>query len=79
MLSFYMLFLILSFLIHPHKLFSMQLGPSTISLAYARLIVPFTSFTIYVYSESEQVSCIIDQQTHSPGIMNFSFRESRVK
>ena len=44
MLSFYILFLIPSFLIHPHKLFSMQLGPGTTSLAYARLIVPFAPF-----------------------------------
>jgi len=44
MLSFYILFLISSFLIHPHKLFSMQLGPSTASLACARLIVPFALF-----------------------------------
>jgi len=40
-----MLFLILSFLIHLHKLFSMQLGPGTISLACARLIVSFAPFS----------------------------------
>ena len=44
MLSFYILFLIPSFLIHPHKLFSMQLGPGTASLACARLIVSFAPF-----------------------------------
>ena len=44
MLSFYILFLIPSFLIHPYKLFSMQLGPGTASLACARLIVPFAPF-----------------------------------
>jgi len=44
-LSFYILFLIPSFLIHPHKLFSMQLGPGTASLACARLIVPFAPFS----------------------------------
>jgi len=44
MLSFYILFLIPSFLIHPHKLFSIQLGPGTASLACARLIVPFAPF-----------------------------------
>jgi len=44
MLSFYILFLIPSFLIHSHKLFSMQLGPSTAYLARARLIVPFAPF-----------------------------------
>ena len=44
-LSFYILFLIPSFLIHPHKLFSMQLGPDTASLACARLIVPFAPFS----------------------------------
>ena len=44
MLSFYILFLIPSFLIHSHKLFSMQLGPSTASLACARLIVSFVPF-----------------------------------
>jgi len=43
-LSFYILFLIPSFLIYSHKLFSMQLGPGTVSLACARLIVPFVSF-----------------------------------
>ena len=31
-------------LIHPHKLFSIQLGPGTASLACARLIVPFAPF-----------------------------------
>ena len=46
MLSFYILFLIPLFLIHPHKLFSMQLGPGTASLACARLIVPFALFTV---------------------------------
>ena len=46
MLSFYILFLIPLFLIHPHKLFSMQLGPGTASLACARLIVSFASFTV---------------------------------
>ena len=46
MLSFYILFLIPSFLIHPHKLFSMQLGPGTASLACARLIVPFAPFNV---------------------------------
>ena len=45
-LSFYILFLIPSFLIHPHKLFSMQLGPSATSLACARLIVSFALFNI---------------------------------
>jgi len=40
-----MLFLILLFLIHPHKLFSMQLGPGTISLANTKLIVPFAPFS----------------------------------
>ena len=45
MLSFYILFLIPLFLIHSHKLFSMQLGPSTVSLACARLIVSFAPFT----------------------------------
>jgi len=40
-LSFYILFLIPLFLIYPHKLFSMQSGPSTIYLACSRLIVPF--------------------------------------
>jgi len=44
MLSFYILFLIPLFLIHPHKLFSMQLRPGTASLAYARLIVSFAPF-----------------------------------
>jgi len=44
MLSFYILFLIPSFLIYPHKLFSMQLGPGTASLAHARLIVSFVPF-----------------------------------
>ena len=47
MLSFYILFLIPSFLIHLHKLFSMQLGPGTASLACARLIVPFSSFSAW--------------------------------
>jgi len=32
------------FLIHSHKLFSMQLGPSIAFLACARLIVPFSPF-----------------------------------
>jgi len=45
-LSFYILFLIPSFLIHPHKLFSMQLGPGTASLVCARLIVPFALFNV---------------------------------
>jgi len=45
MLSFYILFLIPLFLIYPHKLFSIQLGPGTTSLACARLIVPFSPFT----------------------------------
>jgi len=45
MLSFYILFLIPLFLIHPHKLFSIQLGPGTASLACARLIVPFAPFS----------------------------------
>ena len=45
-LSFYILFLIPSFLIHPHKLFSMQLGPGITSLACARLIVPFAPFNV---------------------------------
>ena len=49
MLSFYILFLIPSFLIHPHKLFSMQLGPGTASLACARLIVPFAPFIALTY------------------------------
>ena len=31
-------------MIHPHKLFSIQLGPGTTSLAYARLIVSFAPF-----------------------------------
>ena len=44
MLSFYILFLIPSFLIHLYKLFSIQLGPGTASLACARLIVPFALF-----------------------------------
>jgi len=35
-----------SFLIHPHKLFSMQLGPGTASLACARLIVSFAPFSV---------------------------------
>ena len=47
MLIFYILFLISSFLIHPHKLFSMQLGPGTASLACARLIVSFAPFNVY--------------------------------
>jgi len=45
MLSFYILFLIPLSLIHLYKLFSMQLGPGTTSLACARLIVPFASFS----------------------------------
>ena len=49
MLSFYILFLIPSFLIHPHKLFSMQLGPGTASLACARLIVPFAPSTVSIF------------------------------
>jgi len=54
-LSFYILFLIPSFLIHSHKLFSMQLGPGTIYLACARLIVPFTPFTGMTSSLSSNV------------------------
>ena len=49
MLSFYILFLISLFLIHPHKLFSMHLGPGTASLACARLIVSFSPFTGSTY------------------------------
>jgi len=52
MLSFYIYFLISSFLIHLHKLFSMQLGPSAIYLAYARLIVPFISFIVNLFGNS---------------------------
>jgi len=48
MLSFYILFLIPLLLIHPHKLFSMQLGPGTASLACTRLIVPFSPFNTYL-------------------------------
>ena len=47
MLSFYILFLIPLFLIHPHKCFSMQLGPSTAFLACARLIVTFAPFNAW--------------------------------
>ena len=60
MLSFYILFLIPSFLIHPHKLFSMQLGPGTASLAHARLIVsfaPFTAFSFFTYKEHSLHLC----------------------
>ena len=46
MLGFYILFLIPSFLIYSHKLFSIQLGPSTASLACARLLVPFAPFNV---------------------------------
>ena len=45
-------FLIPLFLIHLHKLFSMQLGPDTTSLACARLIVPFAPFTIVAQMSS---------------------------
>ena len=48
-LSFYIHFLIPLFLIYPHKLFSMQLGPGTVYLAYARLIVPFAPFNRSLY------------------------------
>jgi len=51
MLSFYILFLIPSSLIYPHKAFSMQLGPGTTSLACARLIVPFFPFNAIEYIE----------------------------
>ena len=44
--------LIPSFLIHPHKLFTMQLGPGTASLACARLIVPFVPFNVPLLSLS---------------------------
>jgi len=44
MLSFHILFLIPLFLIYPHKLFSMQLGPGTASLACTRLIVSLAPF-----------------------------------
>ena len=46
-LSFYIYFLISLFLIYPYKLFNMQLGPSIIYLACARLIVPFAPFNVY--------------------------------
>ena len=35
-------------MIYSHKLFSMQLGPGTASLACAKLIVPFAPFTVKV-------------------------------
>ena len=57
MLSFYILFLIPLFLIHPHKLFSMQLGPSTTSLACARLIVLFAPFSTFLLIENTSSFC----------------------
>ena len=45
MLSFYIIFLIPSFLIYPYKLFSIQLGPSITYLAHTRLIVSFSLFS----------------------------------
>ena len=44
-LSFYIIFLISSFLIYPHKLFNIQLGPGTTYLACTRLIVSFALFS----------------------------------
>jgi len=58
-LSFYILFLIPSFLIYSYKLFSMQLGPGTIYLACARLIVPFVPFTGVTSSLLSDVVLII--------------------
>jgi len=54
MLSFYIIFLIPSFLIYPYKLFSMWLGPGTVYLACARLIVPFAPFNIYQLPDSKK-------------------------
>ena len=59
MLSFYILFLIPLFLIHPHKLFSMQLGPGTASLACARLIVPFVPFTVTTRLEGSEFNPLL--------------------
>jgi len=47
MLSFYIHFLIPLFLIYPHKLFSIWLGPGTVYLACVRLIVLFVPFITY--------------------------------
>ena len=58
MLSFYILFLIPLFLIHPHKLFSMQLGPGTASLACAKLIVPFAPFTEFIRPCSSGITIV---------------------
>jgi len=46
MLSFYIIFLIPLFLIHPYKFFSIQLEPGTMYLAHTRLIVFFISFSM---------------------------------
>jgi len=66
-LSFYILFLIPSFLIHPHKLFSMQLGPCTTSLACARLIVPFAPFTVW-FKSSNQGLCLPKKRKQLLGV-----------
>jgi len=65
MLSFYILFLIPSFLIYPHKLFSMQLEPGTVSLACARLIVPFSPFNANTRLEAGLQEEIIPNILHT--------------